>query len=971
MTFKKIDNQQKLPEMEKEVLDFWRKDNTFQKSLDIRQEAKLYSFYDGPPFATGTMHYGHIVGSVMKDCVPRYWTMRGYRVPRIWGWDCHGLPIENIAEKELGIKRKKEIEEMGVDKFNDTCRSKVLEFVSEWEKDVERLGRWADMKNAYRTMDPDYMETIWWVFKQLYEKGLVYQAYRSMHICPRCETTLSQSEVAEGYQMVKDLSVTAKFKVLDEDKTYLLAWTTTPWTLLGNVALAVGADIDYVKIKIKGTDEILILAKERLEAMVKDEYEILDEMKGSDLAGLSYQPLFNDYAQTAITNRENGWKVYTADFVTTEDGTGIVHIAPAFGEDDMNLGNEYSLPFVQHVGLDGVIKNEVAKFGGMDVKPKEDPQSTDIAIMKDLHERGVLFSKEKYEHSYPHCWRCDTPLLNYATSSWFIAVTKIREDLIKNAKAINWIPSYIKEGRFGNWLESARDWSISRQRYWASVIPIWECECGEMKVIGSIAELEELSGRKVDDLHKDKIDSITFPCEKCQKTMKRIPDVMDCWFESGSMPYAQQHYPFENKEELDKGFPAQYIGEGIDQTSKWFYYLHVISSAIKNSHAFENVIVNGIILAEDGKKMSKRLRNYPDPNYIFDKYGSDPLRYYLLKSGAVAAENMNFSENEVEEISRGLFRMLWNSFTFFNTYAAIDDWRPLSNWQATNLLDKWMLSELNLLIKEINEKMEAYELNKAVRPLQKFVDNLSNWYIRRSRRRFWKGDSDNDKNDAYQTLYTILLELSKLMAPFTPFIAEKIYRNLTGEGDSVHLQDYPQCEEKLIDEKLSSQMDQVRKVIEMGLHERAVSGIKVRQPLKQVQIESAHFADLDMYLKKLIEEELNVKEVIIEENRSLEAGLMVKLDTDITPELKSEGLAREVVRFIQESRKKAGFEIDDRIAADLTSTGNILQAVTAHRDYIAAEVLADKLMDNMENNWDYEGAGQIEGEEIQIKLKRL
>ncbi|MFA4930989.1 MAG: isoleucine--tRNA ligase [Patescibacteria group bacterium] len=974
MPFLEIDNQKKLPELEQEVLEFWRQDKTFEKSLDIRKKAELYSFYDGPPFATGTMHYGHIVGSVMKDIVPRYWTMRGFLVPRVWGWDCHGLPIENIAEKELGVKRKKEIEAMGVDKFNQTCRSKVMEYVKEWEKDVERLGRWADMENAYRTMDPEFMETIWWVFKQLYDQGLIYEGYRSMHICPRCETTLSQSEVAEGYQEVKDLSVTAKFKLKDEDNTYVLAWTTTPWTLLGNVALAVGADIDYVKIRLKDSDENLILAKDRVADMVTAEYEELDQMKGKDLVGKAYEPLFDDYAKLDMANKENGWKIYAAGFVTTEDGTGVVHIAPAFGEDDMILGQENNLPFVQHVGMDGVIKDEVAKFAGQDVKPKEDPTATDVMIMKDLQERGVLFKKEKYAHSYPHCWRCDTPLLNYATSSWFVAVTKLKEKLLANAAPINWIPQYIKEGRFGNWLEGARDWSISRQRYWASVIPIWRCECGELKVVGSIEELYQLSGEKVDDLHKDVVDKITFPCEKCKKTMGRIPDVLDCWFESGSMPYAQMHYPFDNEELFKAGFPAKYIGEGIDQTSKWFFYLHVIATALKDSRAFDNVIVNGIVLAEDGKKMSKRLQNYPDPRHIFEKYGADPLRFYLLSSPVVAAENFNFMEKDVAEAARGIFRMLWNTYSFFVMYANIDNFTPSDNWRSDNLLDRWIMSELNILTKEVNERLEAYELNKATRLFPKFVDNLSNWYVRRSRRRFWKSESDTDKQSAYQTLYVVLVQLTKLMAPFTPFMTETIFMNLTNkEKGSVHLQDYPLVNEKLIDEKLSADMAFVRQAVEMGLSARAKAGIKVRQPLNKMVIKSVAKIE-DEQLFDLIKDEVNVKEIelVILEVMDNDADMDVELDINITDELKIEGMARDIVRHIQQARKEAGFNVDDRIVILYeTQVEEIKQAFVAHAEYIAHEVLAERMVTEDDEEYEFTKEADVEKMPLVIKLKRV
>ncbi|OIP60062.1 MAG: isoleucine--tRNA ligase, partial [Candidatus Moranbacteria bacterium CG2_30_45_14] len=841
---KKVESQVSFPQMEEVILNFWDAEKIFEKSIAQRPADKLYSFYDGPPFATGTPHYGHIVASAIKDTVPRYWTMKGYRVERKWGWDCHGLPIENIAEKELGITHKKEILEMGVEKFNDTCRSKVLEYVAEWKKVMRRFGRFADMENAYKTMDLSYMESVWWVFKELWDKGLIYESYRTMHICPRCETTLSQSEVAEGYMDVKDLAVTAKFELVDEPGTFVLAWTTTPWTLPGNVALAVGKNIDYVKIKdtwipldkenikpleegktppaVHMQEEYLILARDSFENCKKSfhnhEPKIVEEFTGEKLIGKSYKPLFDYYTKDeTLKNRENGWKIYHADFVTTEMGTGIAHEAPAFGEEDMELGKQNNLPWVQHVNMDGTMKNEVIDFSGSPVKDKENPQAMDIEIIKYLAKQGTLFAKEKYEHSYPHCWRCDTPLLNYATSSWFVRVTEFKPKMLELAKNINWSPAHIKEGRWGKWLEGARDWSISRQRYWASVMPIWKCECGELKVFGSVAELEKLSGQKITDLHKHSVDEITIPCEKCGKIMHRVPDVLDTWFDSGSMPYAEVHYPFENKEKFEHTFPANFIAEGIDQTRAWFYYQHVIGTAIKESNTFQNVIVNGIVLAEDGKKMSKRLKNYPDPMEILNKYGADALRYYLLSSPVVSAENLNFSERDLTDIVRNVFRMLWNSYSFFTTYASIDDWEPKENTQPSrNLLDRWILSELQLLIQEVDNAMGVYELNRATRAFAPFIDNLSNWYIRRNRKRFWKNENDNDKEQAYQTLYDVLVTLSKVMAPFTPFLSEEIYRNLTGE-ESVHLADWPKTKEELIDEKLNEDMGLVRFIVTMGL----------------------------------------------------------------------------------------------------------------------------------------------------------
>jgi isoleucyl-tRNA synthetase len=953
--FKKVESQVSFPKMEEEVLQFWNEKKIFEKSIEQRSADKLYSFYDGPPFATGTPHYGHIVASAIKDTVPRYFTMKGYRVERKWGWDCHGLPIENIAEKELGITHKKEIEELGVAKFNETCRSKVLEYVAEWKKVINRFGRWADMEHPYATMDKSFMESVWWVFKELWDKGLVYESYRTMHICPRCETTLSQSEVAEGYKDVKDLAVTAKFELVDEPGTFVLAWTTTPWTLPGNVALALHKDLEYVMVESEGAK--YVVAKVLLEKVFSGkEYSIVKEMKGEELIGKSYKPLFDYYAKDeTLKDRENGWKIYHADFVTTDMGTGVAHEAPAFGEDDMQLGKANDLPWVQHVNMDGTMKAEVADFAGKPVKSKEDPQAMDVEVIKYLAKQGTLFAKEKYEHSYPHCWRCDTPLLNYATSSWFVKVGGIKPKMLELAKDIHWSPEHIKEGRWGKWLEGARDWSISRQRYWASVMPIWKCECGELRVFGSVADLEQASGKKVDDLHKHIVDEVTVPCEKCGKTMKRIPDVLDTWFDSGSMPYAQDHYPFENKEKFEQTFPANFIAEGVDQTRAWFYYQHVIGTGIKESRAFQNVIVNGIVLAEDGKKMSKRLKNYPDPMEILNKYGADALRYYLLSSPVVAAENLNFSERDLSDIVRNVFRMLWNSYSFFTTYAAIDNWEPKKDAKPSdNLLDRWILSELQLLIQEVDGAMGVYELNRATRAFAPFVDNLSNWYIRRSRKRFWKSEDDGDKEQAYQTLYTVLVTLSKLMAPFTPFLSEEIYKNLTG-GESVHLADYPVADESLIDEKLNEQMHTVRDLVTEGLKLRADAKIKVRQPLSEFRIGTV---ELSTDMHEILKEELNVKDVVAGE---------LGLNVEITPELKLEGEMREVVRAIQEGRKKAGFNVEDRITLGYVGKDEVFQKF---ENEIAKEVLAITIQKGELADAEHSETVKLDGEEFSFSLTR-
>ena len=980
--FKQIDSQMNLPKVEEKILKFWDKKKIFEKSLELRKNAPLYTFYDGPPFATGTPHYGHIVASLMKDVVPRYWTMKGRLVERKWGWDCHGLPIENIAEKELGIKTKKEIEKIGVDKFNEFCRSKVLEYTKEWKAVICRLGRWVDMDNSYKTMDLSYMESVWWVFKQLWDKGLIYEGYRSMHICPRCETTLSQSEVAEGYQDISDLSLTAKFELVDEPGTYLLAWTTTPWTLIGNVALAVGENIDYLEFSVKNypgiSDGVYVTSKQDLlnyqdeiQKKSKDnsaEVKILRKFKGKDLAEKRYKPLFDYYfADKNLKNHENGWKVVIAPFVTTDEGTGIVHIAPAFGEEDMELGKEKQLPFIQHVGMDGIIREQAGEFSGLSVKPKDDLQATDKKIIKYLEDKNLLFSQEEYSHSYPHCWRCETPLINYATSSWFVAVEKVKTEGVKLAKEINWFPKHIKRGRFGKWLEGARDWSISRQRYWASVIPIWKCnKCNEIIVIGSVKKLEELSGQKVTDLHKHIVDKIIFKCEKCGGEMRRIPDVLDAWFDSGSMPYAQVHYPFENKEKFESNFPAEFIAEGADQTRAWFYYLHILAIAIMQKPAYKNVIVNGIVLAEDGKKMSKRLKNYPDPIEVFDKYGADVLRLYLLSSPVMAAENLSLKEKELVEISRGMFRMLWNSYYFFMLYANINHWQPKETGQnkSDNLLDRWIISKVEKLNLDLEKSMKKYDLVISSRLFPEFVDDLSNWYIRRSRNRFWKTEDDKDKNQAFATLHYVLVRLAKLLAPFTPFIAEEIFKNLTSK-ESVHLEDFPVADEMSIDDTTVSQMDRARKIVEVGLAKRAEKKIKVRQPLGSL---SYGGKKLDEEFESIIAEEVNVKKV-----KNTGSVDEINLDTKITPELLAQGRAREIVRSIQSLRKKADFQVDDNVIVFYQTKSEEVKSILEDEnllEYIKKETLSLALERKKEDNPDCSEEVRIDNELIWLGVKR-
>jgi len=923
----------KTAKREEATLASWKERDIFKKSVEREAPNGEYVFYDGPPFATGLPHYGHIVASVIKDAVPRFWTMRGYSVPRVWGWDCHGLPIENIVEKELGFKHKKEIVRYGIDKFNETCRARVLTYAHEWEKIIPRIGRWADMEHAYRTMDKPFMESVWWVFKQIYDKGLVYEDYRSMHICPRCETTLSQQEVSEGYKDVKDIAVTVKFKLKNPEKiglsggVYMLAWTTTPWTLPGNVALAVGGEIEYFAM-IKGSETYIVSTQMWKRGdfgtsgfLARTFQNGEATLKGKSFFGLEYEPPFDYYSSdTSLKNHENGWKVYAADFITTDAGTGIAHEAPAFGADDWELSKRENLPFVQHVNMDGTMKPEVKDFAGMEVRVNSDDSSVrlaaDIAVLKYLKEHQLLFGdKENITHSYPHCWRCDTPLLNYATSSWFVSVTKIKENLLKNAEAVNWSPAHIKEGRFGKWLEGARDWSISRQRFWASVIPIWRCgACKKQKVFGSAAELEEASGKKIDDLHKHIVDEVTVPCE-CGAKMGRIPDVLDTWFDSGSMPYGEKHYPFDpgstssqgeadygagNKEPpLPRGFPAKFIAEGLDQTRAWFYYLHVLGGALFQKNTFQNVIVNGIVLAEDGKKMSKKLRNYPDPMDVIEKYGADALRLYLLSSPVMQAENLSFSESGVDEVAKKNIGRLGNVLAFYKLYEN----ETARDWKSTHILDRWIVARLAAFVGESREGYERYELDKATRPLALFIDDLSVWYVRRSRDRF--KEESADKTAALATLRYVLHTLSKVIAPSMPFFAEHLFQAVREEEDeeSVHLAMWPEMPTFSFEPAdVLTKMFATRFIVSQALEAREQAKIKVRQPLTSLTIGATEeFSEktlgIDAY-KELIKDEVNVKTVYLTKERP---GIF--LDLNMTDDLREEGLVRDTIREIQAYRK--------------------------------------------------------------------
>lgn len=916
------------PEQEKKILQFWQADKTFQKSLAKKSPKGEYVFYDGPPFATGLPHYGHIVASIMKDAVPRYQTMQGYHVERVWGWDCHGLPIENIVEKELGLKDKADIEKLGIDKFNEACRGAVLKYADEWYKFIPRIGRWVDMDHDYKTMDIGYMESIWWVFKQLYDKGLIYEGYKSMHICPRCQTTLSNFEVTQNYQDITDLSVIAKFELVDEPGTYLLAWTTTPWTLPGNLALALSKDIIYVKVKIN--DEYYILAKDNLVQILADKnHEVVSEVKAKDFVGKKYKPLFDYYVNEDLDDKENMYKIQMADFVTVEDGTGIVHIAPAFGEDDLNFGKEHKLPFVQHVDGSGRFKDEVKDWAGELVKPKDDCQQIDKQVVKNLTARNLVFKTEEFTHSYPMCWRCDTPLLNYATSSWFVDVTAIKDKMLKNNSQINWQPEHIKDGRFGKWLANARDWAISRQRYWGAGLPIWKCDkTDDLICIGSIEELEELSGQKIVDLHRPFIDEITW--QDKHGTWQRIPDVLDCWFESGSMPYAQVHYPFANKEKFEKNFPAQFIAEGQDQTRGWFYTLMVLATALFDKPAFKNVIVNGIVLAEDGAKMSKRLKNYPDPIGLIDKYGADALRYYLLTSPVMKATDLRFTEKDVAEVYRNLIMLTLNVVAFYKMYSdkgKLDD-------QET-VLDKWLKIRTGQLINKVTINMEKYKLVEASRPIMDYINDFSTWYIRRSRARF-----KNGSKAAIQTTNECLELLAKTMAPFMPFLAEYIWQQL-GYKESVHLQDWPKSAKlKAKDETVLLKMKEVRHIVEKAHAARDKAGIKVRQPLQKLKTQNLKLKTNDEEYINLIKDEVNVKEVELVDKLEKE----VELDTNITPALEQEGMLRELVRQINNLRRQAKLTINDRIKLLWQADSELIKKVfDKYGSELREQVLADEI----------------------------
>lgn len=1100
----------KLVELEAQTLAFWADRQIFKKTL--ARKGKEFVFYDGPPFATGLPHFGHVLPTTIKDIIPRYKTMRGYHVDRRWGWDCHGLPVENLIEKELGLKSKKDIIDYGIGKFNAAAEASVLRYAKEWKEIIPRLGRWVDMEDDYRTMDCGYTESVWWAFKNLSDKGLVYEGFKSMQVCPRCETSLSNFEVNQGYKDIVDISAFAKFELVGQQGTYFVAWTTTPWTLPGNVALAVGADIDYARVVCEG--KTYIVARDRVaDVFAGKEHNLTTVVKGSELVGTAYRPVFSYFDNEGLKNRANGFKVYAADFVTTEDGTGIVHIAPAFGDDDLKLGQKHSLPFIQHVAMNGVFVPEVLDFRGMEVKPKGDHQKTDIEVIKWLAHNGFLFDKKKLTHSYPHCWRCDTPLLNYATSSWFVRVTDIKDRLVAANKKVSWTPSDIRDGRFGKWLEGARDWAISRSRFWGAPIPVWRgVESGKVYTVGSIKELgslikksgnsytllrhgeaesnvlgilnsevpnkyhltargreqvaaraREIAKQGVDvivasdflrtketarivaeacgidakdivydvrlreysvgkgleghlwkdiearvkshglqpgmetpaqlkkrvlaalydidkryegkrilivshgsplnvikhgvegkagtdktshternffkhpaemhhldfvalphnesydlDVHRPFIDKV-----ECVgpdgETLVRVPEVFDCWFESGSMPFAQSHYIGSPKPGFNprgglfkkkRGFPADFIAEGLDQTRGWFYTLTVLGTALFGRSPFKNSVVNGLILAEDGQKMSKSKGNYPPLIDTVEKYGADALRYFLASSPAVKAEDVRFSEKGLDEVSKKLLQRLDNVLSFLGLYG--DEKTPAVS-DSGHVLDAWIRARLAETSGEVTAALDAYQIDRAARPLMGFVDDLSTWYVRRSRDRF-KSDDAADKALALGTTRYVLREFAKIAAPIIPFYAEHLFRSvrLATDEESVHLEKWPQYKVPTSSTRLLSDMSEVRRLVTLSLEQRSKANIKVRQPLARLSIKKQQFRT---DLLDLIKDEVNVKSVILD----LDLETEVELDTVVTDELKREGVARDVIRAIQDLRKKEGLTVGDKVSLLLDS----------------------------------------------------
>lgn len=911
-------------EYERDWVKRWKQDKTFEKSIANRSSSNSYIFYDGPPFISGVPHHGTLLSSIVKDAVPRYQTMKGKRVERVWGWDAHGLPAERYTEKKLGIHSRQEVIEYGIEKYINATRANMLETSSAWEDVVDRIGRWVDFKGAYKTMDKDYMESVWWAFKTLYEKGKIYEGEKVLMYCTLDGTPLSKAEVtmdSGAYQDVTDPSVFVKFKLENGDT--LLAWTTTPWTLPANTALAVNPDLVYAEVKVDG--EKFILAKELLEKVLIDEkkqpvdYELVRLLDGVELVGLSYEPLLG------VNRGKNAHKVWSADYVSSEDGTGVVHIAPAYGEEDFELAKTSKIPVVHVIDQNGFFTE--SDWQGKNV------WEINKQIAKDLKEQGIVWKIDYIRHSYPHCHRCNTKLMYRAHPSWFMDIDAQRTKMLEKNEPIDWFPEHVKHGRFEKTILQAPDWNISRDRFWATAMPVWKSESGKVKVVGSYAELKELSGVELEDYHRPWIDDVKFTIDGEEYT--RIDKVMDSWFEAGSMPFAQFHYPFENKEKFEVNFPGDFIVEYIGQVRAWFYYMHAMSVALFGENSFKNVIVTGNVAGNDGRKMSKSYGNYTDPNELMDKFSADSLRFLLLSSPLLNGEDFALQDKAVGDVARKL-SMIWNMYDFFTMYAEVDGWEydgkledPLAGDSKTsNPLDVWVISRLHQLVAEVEKNMDSYNIPDAVAPILPFLDDASNWFVRRSRRRFWKSEDDNDKDDAYRTLHYVLVRLSYVLAPFVPFLAEELHHNLTGDKESVHLKDWLPTGH--INELVMSDMETVRSYVNEGLSLRAKAGLKVRQPLASVTVPS--LGDHVDFTPILLDE-LNVK--------SVKVGGEVAIDENLTPELKREGLMREVIRFVQAARKKAGLNVDDRIVLTLkTEDSSLTKAIDEFSDAIAAETLA-------------------------------
>ncbi len=1048
--YKEISPNVNFVENEKEIKKFWDDEKIFEKSIDSRAKGEPYVFYDGPPTANGKPHIGHVLTRVIKDMIPRYRTMKGYMVPRKAGWDTHGLPVELEVEKMLGLDGKEQIEKYGLEPFIDHCKESVWKYKGMWEDFSKTVGFWADMDNPYVTYDNNFIESEWWALKKIYEKGLLYKGFKIVPYCPRCGTPLSSHEVAQGYKAVKERSAVVRFKKADED-AYFLAWTTTPWTLPSNTALCVNPDETYCKVKAADGYTYYLaeaLADKVLSKLSDGEapaYEVLERFKGKDLEYSKYEPLFDFVQPIADKQKKNAFFVMCDSYVTMTDGTGIVHCAPAFGEDDARVGRNYDLPFIQLVDSKGELTAETP-YAGKFVK------DADPLVLKDLDEKGLLFDAPKFEHDYPFCWRCDTPLIYYARESWFIKMTDVKDDLIRNNDTINWIPESIGKGRFGDWLKNVQDWGISRNRYWGTPLNIWQCECGHQHSIGSIAELKEMSDNCPDDieLHRPYIDAVTIKCPHCGKEMHRVPEVIDCWFDSGSMPFAQHHYPFENKELFESQFPADFISEAVDQTRGWFYSLLAVSTLIFNKAPYKNVIVLGHVQDENGQKMSKSKGNAVDPMEALETYGADAIRWYFYTNSAPWLPN-RFHGKAVIEGQRKFMGTLWNTYAFYVLYANIDNFDPtkysFSDCKLT-VMDKWLISKLNSMVKAVDENLNNYKIPEAAKALQNFVDEMSNWYVRRNRERYWVQSMTEDKITAYMVLYKALVTTAKAAAPMIPFMAESIYQNLVRSVDkaapeSIHLCDFPKFDSSAIDEKLEQDMETVLEIVVLGRAARNGAVLKNRQPLNRMFINSSK--KLDGYFTDIIKDELNIKNVeftdevdgfvnytfkpqlktvgpkfgrqlndiraalsslngtaakeeldstgkltlnlpsgtveltaddLLTETSQKEGfytvsdkGVIVSIDTVLTPELIAEGVARELISKIQTMRKEAGFNVTDHITVKLAGEEKILDIAQKMCDDITKDTLADSLSagepDGFTKDWD------INGEKLTIGIKKV